>query len=65
MLIEKTHNDTFTAFQRMPGSSVKAGFICEAKNRGDAVRGVIEMVARHCTVMGISPARILTGVECK
>jgi len=60
MIIERNSktNVGFTAFQKIPGSTTKVGFICEAETMSKAIAGVVDLVARHCSITGAHPAEI-------
>lgn len=66
MIVERNSktNVGYTAFQKIPGSTRKVGFICEAETMGKAIAGVVDLVARHCSNTGARPAEIITqGVQ--
>ena len=68
MLIERK-SQKFVAFQPIAiaasAGTRKVGFICEADTIGEAMSGVVQLVAAHCTSSGQHPGQLLTRVEIK
>lgn len=68
MIISRNRAGSVVAFQKLnvAGKGIKkCGFICEADTVGDALNGVVQLVAKHCTSTGQHPAHIIEGIELK
>lgn len=65
MLIEISKSQKFVAFQALPGNGPKRGFISEGNTLGEAMSGVVQLVAAHCSTTGQHPNEIIQRIEIK